>query len=121
MNFAATRFIFLQKLQERRAALEKMSFEDEAQKDMWLKVLQFDAISSEESGNEDGDVIYVKPLPWRSKKCNDFISLLDAQAQVNKSSLAKRQSKQRLTGTVSMRPYPDSADSNLPDWLFAET
>ena len=114
--------IFLQKLQERKAALEKMSLEDETHREMWLKVLQFDAISSEESGNEDGeDVIYVKPLPWRSKKFNDFISLLDAQAQVNKSSLAKRQSKRRLTGVVSMRPCPDSADSNLPDWLFAAT
>ena len=90
-------FITSQKLQERRAALGKMTFANEKHRAIWQDVLKLELISSEESGYDDGDeVIYVKPLPWRSKQFSEFVARLDIQAVSNKSAMAKRQSKRRL-------------------------
>ena len=90
-------FITSQKLQEQRGALGKMTFENEKHRAIWQDVLKLELISSEESGYDDGDeVIYVKPLPWRSKQFSEFVARLDIQAVSNKSAMAKRQSKRRL-------------------------
>jgi hypothetical protein len=57
-----------QKLEERRAALERTSLVD-AKKARWREILVPDFISSEESGVEEFEddrtptVFYVKPLP----------------------------------------------------------
>ena len=109
----------LQKLLERRAALGKMTFEDEKHREKWQDVLKLDLISSEESGKDDNgeEVIYTKPLPWRSKKFNEFVARLDIQTQSEMSSLAKRQKKKRIQGEQSERPRPHPGDN--PDWVFA--
>ena len=58
-----------------------MSFPNEKHREMWQNVLRFDTISSEESGEEEvEEVIYVKHIPWRSKRFNDFVTRLDTQA-----------------------------------------
>jgi len=71
----------LQKLQEREAALGKMTFEDEKYREIWSNVLKLDLMSSEESGEDDNreEVIYTKSLPWRSKKFIEFVACLDIQ------------------------------------------
>jgi len=109
----------LQKLQERRAALGKMTFEDEKYREIWRNVLKLDLMSSEESGEDDNreEVIYTKPLPWRSKKFNEFVARLDIQTASEMASLAKRQKKKRLEGEDSTRPRPQPVD--MPDWVFA--
>ena len=75
-------------------------------------------MSSEESGEELGEeVMFVKPLPWRSEKFNAFISRIDTQIDSEKSDLAKRLSKRRLCGETSTRPRPAG---NMPGWLFTD-
>ena len=111
-------FITSQKLQEQRGALGKMTFENEKHRAIWQDVLKLELISSEESGYDDGDeVIYVKPLPWRSKQFSEFVARLDIQAVSNKSAMAKRQSKRRLVGEPSARVCPTT---DVPDWVFAD-
>ena len=97
---------------------EKMTFENEKHRAIWQDVLKLELISSEESGYDDGDeVIYVKPLPWRSKQFSEFVARLDIQAVSNKSAMAKRQSKRRLVGEPSARVCPTT---DVPDWVFAD-
>ena len=84
---------------------------------MWQNVLQFDTISSEESGEEEGEeVIYVKHIPWSSKQFNDFVTRLDTQATSQKSAMARRQSKQHVPGENSTR----SPIADLPDWVRSD-
>ena len=62
-------FLYVQKLQERNAALAKMTFTDERQRERWLSIMRIDMMSSEESGQEgDNEVMIVKALPWRSEQ-----------------------------------------------------
>ena len=96
-----------------------MSFPDEKHQEMWQNVLWFDTISSEESGEEEGEeVIYVKHIPWRSKRFNDFVTRLDTQAtsQKSRSAMARRQSKQREPGENPTR----SPTADLPDWVRSD-
>ena len=37
-------------------------------KEKWMKVMTTEMMSSEESDNEDADIIIFKPLPWRSRR-----------------------------------------------------
>ena len=96
-----------------------MTFEDEKYWEIWRNVLKLDLMSSEESGEDDNreEVIYTKPLPWRSKKFSEFVARLDNQTASDMSSLAKRQKKKRLEGDDSTRPRPHPVD--IPDWVFA--
>ena len=65
-------------------------------------------MSSEESNNEDADIIVVKPLPWHA---------LDDNVQASKSSQAQRQRKTRtLSNSPSSQPQPLSA--GLPKWAL---
>ena len=92
-----------------------MFFPDEQHRAMWQNALRFDTISSEESGEEGEEVIYVKHIPWRSERFNDFVARLDTQATSKKSAMAKRQSKQRVPGENSTR----SPTADLPDWVLS--
>ena len=60
---------------------------------MWQNVLRFDTMSSEESGEEEGEeVIYVKHIPWRCKRFKDFVTRLDTQSTSHKSAMANHRS-----------------------------
>ena len=81
-NFSKICFYYiLQKLESRRAALERTNALCE-QKTKWQEVLVSSFISSEESGEEviDGETcqyLFVKSLPWRETKVNRFMSQMD--------------------------------------------
>ena len=71
----------LQKLVARKATLTKVDIlEDRRMK--WMEILVKSFMSSEESGSEelpDGisrQVMFVKPLPWRHPKVNQFLGQL---------------------------------------------
>lgn len=71
----------LQKLAARKATLTKVDIlEDRRMK--WMEILVKSFMSSEESGSEelpDGisrQVMFVKPLPWRHPKVNQFLGQL---------------------------------------------
>ena len=55
--------------------------------DKWNKVLVYEMMSSEESGEEGptGSCIIVKSLPWRSTRVNNFMQSLDDKAHSSKS------------------------------------
>lgn len=58
--------------------------------------MKIDMASSEESGKEsDGEVLLVKPLPWRSAKVDKMFTKLDNKIDAEKSAQDKCQSKRR--------------------------
>lgn len=95
-----------------------MSFTNETARNKWKEVLTLDIMSSEESGVEaDDDVLYVRPLPWRSEKVVDMLKILDEKAMSGKSRLSRRQRKRRVrlqTSSSDQRPTPTSC----PSWMI---
>ena len=76
-----------------------------------------ETMSSEESDEENEEVITVKPLPWRAEKVSGFFHRLDGKVEQSKSNQAKRQRKQRVEGSdYSLRSRP--VGSSIPDWAF---
>ena len=110
--------ISTQKVNERKAALEKMEFIEEGQHEKWRKVLVIEYMSSEESGvDDDNEVIIVKPLPWRSSYVNQMFRRLDDKVIAEKSPQSRRQMKKRVTGEPSIRSKPTG--SEIPSWAVA--
>lgn len=90
----------------------------EKDKEKWSKVLKADVMSSEESDSAD-DVVIVKPLLWRSLKVTRFFKELDQAGIESKTKQAKRQRKQRVTGSIeSERPMPAVT---LPSWVYTSS
>ena len=85
-----------------------------AQQEKWLKVVNTELMSSEES---EGDDIVVHPLPWRSKYVTNMFEKIDAYCIRKKSSQARRQTKFRKIGSPSSRPQPN--DQGIPDWALS--
>lgn len=78
-----------------------------------MKVFISDLHSSEESDQENEEIIIVKPLPWRSERCTQLFHQLDEKNEEGKSAQAKRQKRRRIEGLVSStRPQP----LGLPKW-----
>ena len=82
-------------------------------KEKWMKVFTSDLHSSEESDENDGEIIIVKPLPWRSERVTEMFHRLDEKIDEGKSAQAKRQKRRRVMGVEpSARPQPPG----LPKW-----
>ena len=93
----------------------KMSFSD-ADRAKWKKVLVTEFMSSDESGEEDGQPVYiVKKLPWRSERVSNFFERLDIARSSRKTEQANRQTKTRISkNLVSTRPAPHG----FPSWAL---
>lgn len=82
----------------------------EKDREKWAKVLHYDMMSSEKSGNESEgqeECIIVKALPWRSSRVNKFMESLDERMKDEKSSQSLRQMKKRIIALEpSSRPKP---------------
>lgn len=76
----------------------------EDQRKKWLGVITNEFMSSEESEDE---TIIVRPLPWRSEYVNEMFRRLDLHSNSKKSPQAKRQMKERISGSPSSRPSPN--------------
>ena len=84
-------------------------------RDKWGEVTE--TMSSEESDEENEEVITVKPLPWRSEKVSSFFHRVDGNVEESKSTQAKRQRKQWVKGSeYSLRSRP--VGSSIPNWAF---
>ena len=73
-------------------------------------------ISSEDSGDEDGDkILRIKKLRYRSQKVADFFTKLD---NLSKESMgtAARPTIPRRVGQLSSRVLPDN--HRLPSWAL---
>ena len=104
----------LQKIQERKAALEKMTFTDSEELEKWRLVVKAEFMSSDESAtDEDDEVIVVKQLPWRSVHVGQMFRHLDDKGLKEKSPQARRQMKRRVKGHISNRPRPIG---DIPSW-----
>ena len=85
--------------------------------DQWKAIMTSDLMSSDESGEEEGEeVLVVHPLPWLSHTVTRFKLSLDQQIASAKTPQAKRQMKKRLVGCTSVRGVPD----NLPSWALKQ-
>ena len=71
-------------------------------------------MSSEASGNDSDDSIIVHPIPWRSEYVSRMFKKIDAYSDKNKSSQARRQTKNRIVGSPSTRHCPTG--DNVPEW-----
>ena len=70
-------------------------------------------MSSEESDDENDDLITVEPINWRTERVSTFLYRLDSKVETAKSSQAKRQRKRRIESSeCSLRVKPAA----LPDW-----
>ena len=106
-----------QKLLERKTALGRMEFSNVDSRSMWEKVMTTAMMSSEESGHEGEDeVLYVRPLLFRSGKVDRFFSILDDKVKETKSPQARRQMKKRVRGDVSTREVP--VGHCFPKWAL---
>ena len=86
----------------------------ESTKEKWNKVLVPEVISSEESDSgENEEIVYVKPLPWRSELVNNFFAQLDDKIAETKSAQARRQRKKRM---VSISNSTRKVPTGLPKW-----
>ena len=84
---------------------------------MWDTIMTTAIMSSEESGyDEEEEVLFVHPLPWRSAKVDHFFSTLDKKGMETKSPQARRQMKKRVQGSVSVHNIP--LDHCLPKWAI---
>ena len=82
-------------------------------KEQWQSILTVELMSSDESGEEDGEeVLIVHPIPWLSDSVAQFKHSLDQQILSAKKPQAKRQMKKRMLGCPSKRGIID----NLPTW-----
>ena len=74
-------------------------------------------MSSEESGNEDEEeILFIRPLLFRSAKVDRFFGMLDDRVKESKSPQARRQMKKRVRGDVSTRGLP--VGHNYPKWAL---
>lgn len=90
----------------------------EKEKEKWEKVLTADMVSSEESDVDQPDVVFIKSLPWRADRVNDFFTQLDEKSNDSKGPQARRQKKRRmLSSTPSSRMLP----SGVPKWALKGT
>ena len=75
-------------------------------------------MSSDESRNDDDkEVIISHPLPWLSSNVELFKKKLDEAGLKNKSPQARRQMKERVQGSPSLRPQPAEGEA-LPSRVF---
>lgn len=94
----------------------KKSNMSEKGKEKWMKVLSPDFQSSEESDENDQDIILVKSLPWRAERVENLFKQLDEKIE-GKSAQAKRQRRRRVFGVdISTRPQP----SDGPKWAMVD-
>ena len=90
-----------------------MSFSD-ADRVKWKKILVTEFMSSDESGEEDGQAVFiVKKLPWRSERVSKFFERLDTAQMSRVTEQANRQMKPRIRkDLLSSRPAPHG----FPSW-----
>ena len=74
-------------------------------------------MSSEESGNDGEDILYVHPLPFRSGKVDRFCSMLDNKVKETKSPQARRQMKKRVRSDISAGDLP--VGHCFPKWALS--
>ena len=73
-------------------------------------------MSSEESNDENEEVITIKPLPWHAE-VSSFFHRLDNKMKQSKSTQAKHQRKQQIEGSnYSFRLR--SVGTSIPEWAF---
>ena len=109
----------LQKCNERRAMAEKGHYKNEEEKEKWLSVIHSSIISSDSSGEDEGEeVIIFYPLPWVSENVSAFKKKLDEEIAKQKSPQARQQMKRRVIGPFSGRLCPTNVD--LPSWAIVE-
>ena len=93
----------------------KGKYTSEEEKDKWMSVLKPEAMSSDESGDDDGDdIILIHPLPWLSAEVKLFKQQLDEEIVKEKSPQARRQTKRRVIGCPSTRSVP--TNERFPAW-----
>ena len=84
--------------------------------EQWRAIMTLEIMSSDESGEDEEEVLIVHPLPWLSHTVTQFKLSLDQQIASMKTPQAKRQMKKRLVGCPSQRCVPDS----LPSWALKQ-
>ena len=104
---------FTQKLQRRKAALERTSTLSENEKISLAPCLVPEVISSDESDDAEEAKFITKPLPWRSAKVDKLFESLDRKSQRYRSKRSRLMDFNRAVGEASDRSQPPF----LEDWI----
>ena len=77
------------------------------------KILVLNMMSSED---ETDDGYEIRPLRFRSQRCNDLLEKLDEKSKSLSSTKARKQTAKRTMGSFSQRAAPDLGAGN--DWAI---
>ena len=91
------------KVKRRMKALEELKSYTEGNKQRIKKVITVDYMSSEDE--LDGS-FEVRPLRWRSQKCDSLFDDLDSKYKEGRSKKSQNQTSKRTIGSFSDRPMP---------------
>ena len=97
------------------SAVQKNKNLTEEQGSKWLKVMNIDFMLSEES---EGESLVVHPIPWRSQYVGRMFNKIDQYSKSRKSSQSQRQTKTRMNGSKTTRPFPSGT---IPEWAIAKS
>ena len=99
----------MQKYNKKRTMATKGNYSTTEEREEWLGVLEMAVMSSDSSGEEDGEeVILVHPLSWISDDVKSFKNKLDEQIKNEKSPQTQQQMKCRVICPASTNPCPTS-------------
>ena len=97
------------KVKRRMKALEDLDAYSEGVKERMKKVITLDYMSSEDELDESFEV---RPLRWRSQKCDSLFEELDRKYKERQSKKSINQTVKRTIGPFSDRPVLNAPHDN---------
>lgn len=106
---------FFQKLINRRRTLKERKI-DPKEEERFMKALEIETMSSEDSDSEDDSIFVTRPLSWVSTEFKQLIQRLDRKYDRTLNAQGKRLKSKRTVGEPSDRPCPKKPKGL--EWMF---
>ncbi|CAG2257264.1 unnamed protein product [Mytilus edulis] len=96
---------YIKKLINRRRTLKERKI-DPKEEERFMKALEIETMSSEDSDSEDDSIFVTRPLSWVSTEFKQLIQRLDRKYDRTLNAQGKRLKSKRTVGEPSDRPCP---------------
>ncbi|VDI58141.1 Hypothetical predicted protein [Mytilus galloprovincialis] len=103
------------KLINRRRTLKERKI-DPKEEERFMKALEIETMSSEDSDSEDDSIFVTRPLSWVSTEFKQLIQRLDRKYDRTLNAQGKRLKSKRTVGEPSDRPCPKKPKGL--EWMF---
>ncbi|CAC5401399.1 unnamed protein product [Mytilus coruscus] len=103
------------KLINRRRTLKERKNEPK-EEERFMKALEIETMSSEDSDSEDDSIFVTRPLPWVSTEFKQLIQRLDRKYDRTLNAQGKRLKSKRTVGEPSDRQCPKKPKGL--EWMF---